>query len=155
MNIRDVPARVVAEAAETTPDYLRVYRYDGLLEGVGELVGAGYQYSQSECLGIALAVQLAKTALGVKGAFNVVFADPTPDIVAAIAGRGGTVTFWPQRGPTPDRLAVAVKIVVDLGAFVRDAADRLEVALEKERSKTRLGRRLSFGLSPAVSNTRA
>jgi hypothetical protein len=48
-------------------------------------------------LAIAPAVWLSRTALGLKAAFGVVVADPAPESLAGLAGRGGALTFRSSR----------------------------------------------------------
>lgn len=148
MQPRDISARVVADVVASTPELLRSWRAHGFLEGLGERIGAGTFYSRAEVLRMALAVELARAGLGLKDAFDLVVTNPTDEITAALAGQGDPITFRPTGAQNPAHLAVAIKIVVDAAALVRQAGVRLDASIEAER---RHARRLSFGLSPAAS----
>lgn len=128
--IRDIPTRIVAHVASSSVDDLRHYLC-GPLKGIGELVGTTRCFSRRETLGIAWAFAAGRSGLGLAAAFAAL-ATPTPQLVDAIDTQDGVLTFWPRRGGGENG-GYLVKVVVDAGAIVQNAAKRLDEALEAER----------------------
>jgi hypothetical protein len=137
MGIRDIPLRVTADISGISVAAMLQRRCLYGADAFGERVGNSIYHCRTETLSTALAEALAAAGMGLRAAYAMVI-DPKPQIVAALAGQGEPLTFWPRRdNPDEDTggLSSAVKIVIDAAAIVRAAAVRLDAALEAERSR--------------------
>jgi hypothetical protein len=149
-NIRDIPNRLLPDVVEGASVHsVPQWRADGLFDDYGERRGNAWFYSRDEVLAIALAVAMARSGLGLTAAFKAV-ANPSPGIIAALAGHGDTpLVFWPRRDKgAQGALSYSVKVVVDAAAIVRATAARLDIALANERHRPR--GRLAFEPAPAA-----
>ncbi len=135
---RTIPTHVVAYVAAATADDVR-NQCCGPLRDFGERIGRCRCFSRIETLKIALAFSMGRSGLGLTAACAAM-ANPTPELVAAIDTQDGILTFWPRRGGGENGgLGCLVKIVVDAGAVVQNAAKRLDAALKAERRHQRGG----------------
>lgn len=69
---RDISPHALAHASFCKPHDLRIWRGDGLLEGVGERIGKGYMFSIEEAVRIAVSVRLARCNILYRDAFEIV-----------------------------------------------------------------------------------
>lgn len=134
MELRDIPSRIAAEVIPASSEDLRNWRTLGYLDGIGERIGAAIHFSDREVLTIAVAAGCARAGLGLAAAFKMI-GNPPPEVVAALAGQGGTLMLRPRR--QQGALASSVRLVIDLAEIVSDAAKRLDVALEADRHRSR------------------
>ncbi len=146
----DYSPRVTAEAVRCTTDYLRLLHARRFLDGVAKKCGSTWRYPRSGVLNLGLALGMSRGGLGLEAAFAAI-ANPTPAMIAALAGHGDSLlVFWPRRNNGTGTLNMTVKVVVDAPAIVRDVAARLDIAAEAERRRPR--GRVAFEPAPTSAN---
>lgn len=149
MEARDIPSRIVADVVVASGEDLRNWRTLGYLDGIGERVGLPIRFSYREVLMVGLGATLARGGLGLADAFKMI-ANPRPEIVAALAGHGGTLILQPRR--PQGVLACSVTLTFDLAGIISDVTKRLDIALEAERCRSR--GRFAFEPVPAAASHR-